>query len=163
MSSESRRRERGAAAVEFALVLPILMMLVFGIINYGLWFNDANNARQGIRETARRAVVEDFPTCGAATTPIAKIQCTAKSQAGSLTGPSYAAVYAPNGWAKGNPLYVCVVVAPANFTKIVPIPKYISTKTSMSIEVDSPAPSPAITNVADTLPTGASWQSGCTP
>ncbi|NMM22100.1 MAG: hypothetical protein HHJ11_01130 [Phycicoccus sp.] len=35
-----RGRDRGAAALEFALVMPVLFMLLIGIVNYGLWFND---------------------------------------------------------------------------------------------------------------------------
>ena len=45
--------ERGAAAVEFALVLPVLMLLVFGIIEFGFIFNRwvtvTHAAREGVR------------------------------------------------------------------------------------------------------------------
>jgi TadE-like protein len=48
-----RGDERGAAAVEFALVVPILLMLVFGIIDFGLMIRAntvlANAAREGAR------------------------------------------------------------------------------------------------------------------
>lgn len=33
-----RRRERGAAAVEFALVMPVLVMIMFGIMEFGYAF-----------------------------------------------------------------------------------------------------------------------------
>jgi Flp pilus assembly protein TadG len=46
-------RERGAAAVEFALVLPILVMILLGIVDFGLEINSqailANAAREGAR------------------------------------------------------------------------------------------------------------------
>lgn len=49
----ARRDDRGAAAVEFALVVPVLLMVVFGIINYGVVFAQQislnNAARQGVR------------------------------------------------------------------------------------------------------------------
>jgi Flp pilus assembly protein TadG len=49
----NERNERGAVAVELALVLPILVLLVFGIIEFGRAYN-ANVELQGaVREGAR--------------------------------------------------------------------------------------------------------------
>ena len=33
--------ERGAVAVEFALIVPILVMLIFGIVEFGRWLREA--------------------------------------------------------------------------------------------------------------------------
>lgn len=48
--------ERGAAAVEFALLVPILIMLVFGIMEFGRAYNVqmslTNAAREGVRSMA---------------------------------------------------------------------------------------------------------------
>lgn len=48
--------ERGQALVEFAFVLPLLMLLLFGIIDFGLAMNTANNdeniANYAVREAA---------------------------------------------------------------------------------------------------------------
>lgn len=47
------RAERGAAAVEFALLLPVLVGLILGIIEFGyaffVWGNVAGAAREGAR------------------------------------------------------------------------------------------------------------------
>ncbi len=51
------RRERGAAAVEFALVAPVLFLLLFGIIDYGMYFADALSVRQAAAESARMGSV----------------------------------------------------------------------------------------------------------
>ena len=53
------QREGGAAAVEFALVLPLLIALLFGILQFGWYFFVANNASSAAREGARRVVVGD--------------------------------------------------------------------------------------------------------
>jgi Flp pilus assembly protein TadG len=47
------RRERGAAAVEFALVLPLLVALVFGLIDFGRAYNQQITLTQLAREGAR--------------------------------------------------------------------------------------------------------------
>jgi Flp pilus assembly protein TadG len=49
--------ERGAAAVEFAIVASLFFMLVFGIIDFGFAFHSWNNAANAAREGARKAAV----------------------------------------------------------------------------------------------------------
>jgi Flp pilus assembly pilin Flp len=51
------RDEDGAAAVEFALLLPLLVLLLFGFIQFGLAFNTRIQATNAAREAARQAVV----------------------------------------------------------------------------------------------------------
>ncbi len=52
-----RRRDRGAAAVEFALVLPMLLIVVFGIIDFGRMLNAKIVLTQAAREGSRAAAV----------------------------------------------------------------------------------------------------------
>jgi len=52
-----RDREKGAAAVEFAIVLPLLVLLVFGIMEAGWLFAQINDIHHGAREGARLAAV----------------------------------------------------------------------------------------------------------
>ena len=48
-----RRTDRGAAAVEFALILSLLVMLVFGIITAGLSYTRAIGLSNAVREASR--------------------------------------------------------------------------------------------------------------
>jgi Flp pilus assembly protein TadG len=52
-----RQNERGAAAVEFALVMPVMLMLVFGLIQYGLYFWAMQSGTQAADATARQLSV----------------------------------------------------------------------------------------------------------
>jgi Flp pilus assembly protein TadG len=52
-----RREDRGAAAVEFALVAPLLLLLVFGIISYGYMLSFRQTLSQAAAEGARAAAV----------------------------------------------------------------------------------------------------------
>jgi hypothetical protein len=60
------RGEDGAAAVEFALLLPLLVLLVFGIIHFGLAFNSRIQATNAAREGARLAAIgiDDWSNVG---------------------------------------------------------------------------------------------------
>src|SRR5215204_889408 len=53
------RRDEGAAAVEFALVVLPLLLLVFGIISFGLYFAGSLGLSNATREAARYGVVQD--------------------------------------------------------------------------------------------------------
>jgi hypothetical protein len=54
--------ERGQALVELALVLPVLLMLVFGIVQFALALNSANDETHLANEVARYAAVNERPT-----------------------------------------------------------------------------------------------------
>jgi Flp pilus assembly protein TadG len=54
--SQRRRRERGAAAVEMALVLPLLIMLLGGIVDYGRYFWTQVQLTNAAREGARAGI-----------------------------------------------------------------------------------------------------------
>jgi len=56
-------RDDGAAAVEFALVAPILILLIFGIIAFGMGFYTQQGAAAAAREAARRAAVGSITSC----------------------------------------------------------------------------------------------------
>lgn len=55
-----RERERGLAIVEFVLVVPVLLILLVGIIDFGFLFNDVISVRQGARDGGRQAAVGKF-------------------------------------------------------------------------------------------------------
>lgn len=108
------RVDRGAAAVEFALVMPILFALLFGIIDYGAYFADALSVRQATSEGARLAAVRKatdawgttsgchtwipLDTSGTADTgKLEALACTVQKSAGTLSGPVYVKVRVLDG------------------------------------------------------------------
>ncbi|HEY3577846.1 MAG TPA: TadE/TadG family type IV pilus assembly protein [Gaiellaceae bacterium] len=72
------RSERGTALVEFALIAPILFLLVFGIIEFGRALNYYNDLTQLAGQGARAAVVSRNPdgtAVGACNGANLSIQC----------------------------------------------------------------------------------------
>jgi hypothetical protein len=63
------KKDRGAALVEFAIVLPLLIVLLFGIMEASWAFAQVNDVRHGAREGARLAAV-DFGTTAAIRTEV---------------------------------------------------------------------------------------------
>jgi len=58
-------RERGAAAVEFALVLPVLLLLVLGMLEFSRVYNAQISITNAAREGARVMAVQNDPTAAA--------------------------------------------------------------------------------------------------
>ncbi|MNS22393.1 TadE-like protein [compost metagenome] len=54
--SRFRRDRRGVAAIEFAIVAPLLIMMMFGMIMYGSWFWMAHSVQSMASEGARAAI-----------------------------------------------------------------------------------------------------------
>ncbi len=55
---EDTRRARAAAVVEFAVVLPLLLTILFGIIEYGWVFMVRQSLQTAAREGCRLAVLQ---------------------------------------------------------------------------------------------------------
>ena len=54
------RSESGQAITEFALILPLLMVLILGIVQFGIVFNNYITLTDATRAGARQAVVARF-------------------------------------------------------------------------------------------------------
>jgi TadE-like protein len=96
--------QNGQAMVELALVLPILLLVLFGITQFGLALNSANNETQVANEVARYATVNQDPS----TTK--KLAAWGKSQIDShaLSGQEVCIKF-PNGSSSiGEPVEVIV-------------------------------------------------------
>ena len=58
IGAHRRNREDGTAVVEFALIVPLLLLIVFGILDFGRALNYLNDSTQLARAGARWAVVD---------------------------------------------------------------------------------------------------------
>jgi Flp pilus assembly protein TadG len=85
-----KRSEDGAAAVEFALLVPVLLLLLFGIIDFARAFNAqvtvTHAAREGVRVQALGGTVAEATTAAqTAATPLTVTVTTAACTAGQPT------------------------------------------------------------------------------
>src|SRR5262245_15202854 len=59
-SNSRRQDDRGAIVVELALVLPILLFLFVGIVNYGLILREYQIVQNAAREGARLSILQSY-------------------------------------------------------------------------------------------------------
>lgn len=88
MAGNKPRRDRGAAAVEFALLLPVLFLIIGATIDFGRFFYTQNITVNAAREGARMLAL-GYPVGTPATDPSAKRRV---SQA-MLATPVYTDIY----------------------------------------------------------------------
>ncbi len=60
----TRRAERGLALVEFALTMPLFLVLLLGMLDYGYYFYVAVSATNAAREGARQCTLVSLGACG---------------------------------------------------------------------------------------------------
>jgi hypothetical protein len=176
--SPSRLGERGAAMVEFALVIPLLVTVLLGIIDFGIIYNGWISLRQGTREAARQGSVANFGMSASCTltfagggsapsTDLQKLMCLAKNQIGldatatriKVLVSDYALQNGGASWSVGNGLIVCAQYpagSQTGFFGSLLSGHYLRTKTAIRIE--QPASSPETEGFeADQSGGGWSW------
>ncbi|MEO7858934.1 MAG: TadE/TadG family type IV pilus assembly protein [Nitrospirales bacterium] len=81
------RSESGASAVEFALLLPVLVLILFGIIELGLALYQQSILTNASREGARLGIVQSVPpiTTAAITTRVDTYLTSAGITPGTVT------------------------------------------------------------------------------
>ena len=88
-----RKAERGANLVEFALVAPLLLILLLGIIEFGVIFAHYNEVRHSAREGARYAAVSNPDYNGDSTidnTDVLEVTCDSINLPGGTVSVSLA-------------------------------------------------------------------------
>ena len=86
--------------VEFTLVLPILLVVLFGIIQFGITFNNYISLTDAVRSGARTASVSRFSS-----TPVADTIARVKSSSGDLD-PTKVIVAVTSTWVHGDDVVV---------------------------------------------------------
>jgi Flp pilus assembly protein TadG len=67
-----RRRRRGAVIVEFALTVPFLFIIIFGVIDFSRAYAQLNATNAALREGARLASVMKDPAAAGAQSAVRK-------------------------------------------------------------------------------------------
>jgi hypothetical protein len=171
--------DRGASAVEFALIAPVLLALLFGIVDYGLYFADTLSVQQGLSSAARSATLapagssgpqwgsatcslpQDGPAETAALQPIA---CSVLDTVEPIGGQLFvrarlvdAAGQPTQDWAIGNRLRLCAISEHPPVLPFVPLPDGGRIRTHVDMPVQA-APVPLLMSpVGSAPPAGADW------
>jgi Flp pilus assembly protein TadG len=139
---EARRRiadERGAAAVEFAIVVSLFFLLVFGIIDFGMGFQQWNATSNAAREGARKAAVDPS---------VADIEARVRQSVDYLDqsrisvtitcapggGPTFGPCPSSDSWAQGD---IVKVTVDYSYRFITPLGAMIGMGSSMNLHADS--------------------------
>ncbi len=115
--SGQRENESGAALVEFALVLPLLLVLVFGIIDFGLYFYNDLQLTHVARDAARFASVGDVAGANAAIVGATLISTSIDS---SSVDPA----------STGSPATVTLT---ATYSTLTPLPRFVGMGDTIAI------------------------------
>jgi Flp pilus assembly protein TadG len=174
-----RRDQRGAALVEFAIIGPVLFLLIFGLIDFGLIFNDYLQVRNGVQSAARLGAVAGFgnstctPSPDPSSTETHKLMCLTKDRVGLNAANTRTKVVLDAGvYADGNELVVCAMYPVSSRTKLLsPVlnGKVITTRVAMRIEqtsfelkgltaIPSPQSTPPVGDIASAEETPLSGQ-----
>jgi hypothetical protein len=165
--------------VEFALIAPVLLALLFGIVDYGLYFSNVLSVQQGLGSAARGATLAPVdasgPQWGTATCalpqsgtpealPLQHLACSVLDEVDPVAGQLFvraelvdASGQPTQAWEVGSRLRLCAITEHPPVLPFVPLPAGGRILTRVDMPVQS-APAPLVmAPVNSTPPAGAEW------
>jgi Flp pilus assembly protein TadG len=131
---KTQRERRGAAAIEFAMVLPVLLALLFGIIEYGWIFFQQSNILAAAREGARYGVT--FEQAGSPTpTSAAQARVATVLDSYGISSGTATITATQSGSTPSEVLTVQVVVPYTPLIGLVPTPDNLTGQMTMLLEL----------------------------
>ena len=127
-------RDRGAALIEFALIMPLLVLLILGIVDAGWAFFQNLEVRHGAREAARLAAVD----YGDEATIIAEA-CARMNNPGSAV---HVTVDSSGDTEIGDTVTVTVTKAHSSLTGILPFFDNLTLSSTVEIRLEQKLSSP---------------------
>ena len=100
-----RRRTRGQSLAEFAIVFPVFMIVLGGIIQFGVIFWGQNTLTQVARDLGRWEATQQFSPCDSATS-----RAAITSEADAIASSSTLIGYTPGTWT-GNATTIAATTA----------------------------------------------------
>lgn len=162
MLDQSRRAERGAAVVEAAFVLPMLVMFFAAIVDFGFILNDLQQVNNATFRAVRELSVDEYsgaPGCVAdpATAPdTEKLVCTVRTFSGRPVAETYVRVVPPATMTSGEQVLVCLTTRSRSITGIAePLSGEIWLKSARHVRIESDEVD--VVTYSDSLPAGTDW------
>lgn len=155
--------DTGASAVEMALILPVLVLFLAGIMDFGIVFNNLMGVRQGLSAGVRQGVVAQSGTsstcvmtgAGSAPEQTKRLICLLKSGIGLDPADTRINVYFPAAKTKGGSLVICAQYPMESSTTLLSpiINGRLTSKVAMRIEQDLSA----FASASETPLPGGDW------
>lgn len=101
MSHRLRHDEKGQTATELALVLPVFCLLLFGVIQFGILFNNYVTLTDAVRAGARKGAVSRREA-----NPAGAVEAQVRASAGSLTQAKLGVTVTATAWEHGGDVTV---------------------------------------------------------
>lgn len=76
------RQRKGQSLVEFTLILPLFLIIVSGLVEFGFWMLKYSNMVQATRNAARFALDNDYRFIDSRCTPVRTAACDTRSVCG---------------------------------------------------------------------------------
>lgn len=127
-------RDGGAAIVEFAIVLPLLLLLVFGIIDFGRALYIKNNLTSAVRSAGRVAAVQPDPA-GADRTKVRQAVAQNAAEFGSAAVDTNTVTVTAVTTTAGKMITVTISNYP--LTWITPLPKLVGYGDTLKLSTSS--------------------------